>query len=108
MPHDPNCTDGGIIGDLVNRTFDSITLNLSYYEENNEEHVCVKVMPFGSNSTCRSINGSYITFGSLTSSTQYNFSVFSYINTSSGIQLLSNSSCPLLQYTCKYIRFNFD
>lgn len=101
MPTRPNCTVENRSSVLKSRTSQEITLSLtSFKRANNESDLCVKIQ---GNVTCKPAFGQPITFDALNSSKQYNFSVFSYTYTSDDIQLLSDASCPLSQYTCKYL-----
>lgn len=64
---------------------------------------CVKVHPPMDTAECIPFASSTLVFGHLESRTPYNFSVFTYINTSDGKQLLSGSACSSVVSTCKYI-----
>lgn len=98
VPKNPKCPDPV----LSERTSSTISINLTAFEANNSEgHLCVKVKP-KKDELCKIENDSLVDFDGLNSSTQYNFSVFSYFNKSDGEPLLSISSCPLSYYTCKY------
>ena len=102
---DPTCPDEQNETILLNRTYTSITLNLTGLNDaNNDWNLCVKVKPFEGIDTCRPINGSFMKFDSLDSSKQYDFSVKSYANISNKEQL-SNKSCPSTFYTRKYLLF---
>lgn len=66
-------------------------------------NLCVKVYPSEDTTECKPLEPSTIVFEHLKSRTAYNYSVFSYINTTDEKQLYSVSACSSLVQTCKYI-----
>lgn len=99
VPTRPNCTVEKLSSVLKSRTSQEITLSLiSLKRANNESDLCVKE----GNDTCKPVDDQSITFGALESSMQYNFSVFTYTDTSNDTRLLSHASCLLSYYTREY------
>ena len=99
VPNDPICQQKEPVV-LVNRTNTTITLGLAPLYEDKEDNFCVRTEPRTVNSTCRPFSVSTVIFNNLKPSNQYNFSVFSYHNTS-GNPVTSSSSCQISEYTCK-------
>ena len=81
------------------RTSRNITLDLTELG-NTGKQLCVEIQPTTNNMTCKPVIDSTICFDDLEASTQYNFSVFSYQNTS-GTPVFSSNSCQISEYTCK-------
>ena len=106
VPNDPICQQKEPVV-LENRTNTTITLGLAPLYEDKEEHFCVRIEPRTVISTCRPFIASTITFNNLKPSNQYNFSVFSYHNTS-GNPMYSSSSCQISEYTCKISNIYFS
>ena len=96
VPNDPDCQQKEPVV-LVNQTNTTITLGLAMDEE---EILCVINELRTVNSTCRPFIAPTLIFDDLQPSNRYNFSVFSYRNTS-GNPLYSSSSCQISEYTCK-------
>lgn len=100
VPRNPVCTTGRPI--LSNRTAKIIYLDLSQIESyTNSSAFCVKVPPNTDDAECTTVVNSTFSIKNLETSTQYNFSVFTYV-IEWGKLLLSASSCSLSVYTCKY------
>nr|XP_022293294.1 phosphatidylinositol phosphatase PTPRQ-like isoform X3 [Crassostrea virginica] len=97
LPNGPICQQKEPVV-LENRTSTTITLGLAPLYEGKEEHFCVRTEPRTFNSTCRPFIASTVIFNNLKPSNQYNFSVFSYHNTS-GNPMYSSSSCQISEYT---------
>lgn len=102
VPPDPNCKAVPLHMKVLNRTDSSMVLN--YNELSSRKNLCVQNKSEGAlNNTCFPIGRSNVPFTSLDAATNYNFSVFSYVNTLEHEQLLSDSSCSWSNYTCKYM-----
>ena len=84
---------------MLNRTNSSMVL---YYNESLDFCVQNKSEEAHENE-CLPVGRSTVSFTSLDAATIYNFSVFSYVNTSENEKLLSDSSCSWSNYTCKYM-----
>lgn len=107
VPPNPNCEAVHLHMKVLNRTDSSMVL---YYNESSSRKLdlCVQNKSEGAfDNTCFPIGRSSVSFTSLGAATNYNFSVFSYVNTSENKLLRSDSSCPLSEYTCKYIILSF-
>nr|XP_022292898.1 tyrosine-protein phosphatase 10D-like isoform X5 [Crassostrea virginica] len=98
LPTSPNCTGKGPV--IVSRNATSLTLNFNNSTMNSiTRNLCVKLNPSNDTVECTPLYPSAITFGHLKSGTPYNFSVFSYINTSDDKQLHSVSACSSMVST---------
>lgn len=86
---------------MSTRTSNSITFNLTQMSKNNPgKNLCVKKLNGEEEVTCKPAEHN-VTFQDLTSSTRYNFTVFSYVNVNDGKRLLSKPGCPFSAFTSK-------
>lgn len=103
MPNPPLCSDVEEKVVVSSRTNGSITLNFTKLLTNSKERICVQQQDDTDDtdhSNCKPANNT-VPFYSLTASTLYHFSVYSYINDSVEEWLYSDVGCPFMRYTCK-------
>uniref|UniRef100_A0A8W8J4S9 protein-tyrosine-phosphatase n=1 Tax=Magallana gigas TaxID=29159 RepID=A0A8W8J4S9_MAGGI len=99
-PSDPECNDTESMAQVSIRTSNSITFNLMQMSTNNPgKNLCVVKRLNGEEEVTCNPAEQIVNFQGLTSSTRYNFTVFSYVNISGGKRLLSKPGCPFSAFT---------